>query len=141
MSARGLGTAQNGKEAAGWYRKAAEAGYVSAQLNLGALYYAGQGVAKNPGEAAKWLRLAAQQGNGRAQFNLAMLYVQGEGVAQSLPHALVWFSAAAATLTGEESRMANAQAQDVANAMTPAQAAEAKKLAAACKAGNYKSCA
>ena len=42
----GQGVAQNYAEAARWYRKAADQGNASAQLNLGVSYYDGQGCCK-----------------------------------------------------------------------------------------------
>ena len=115
-------------------------GNASAQLNLGALYYAGQGVNKDLKEAAKWMRQSAQQGNGRAQFNLAMMYAQGEGVPMDFPRALVWFSAASTTLTGEQAKAADDNSKAIAGAMPRDQLQIAKDIAAKCLAGDYKAC-
>jgi len=57
--AAGRGAAQDLKQAAEWYRKAAEQGDVSAQATLGLLYSLGQGVPKSDVEAYFWLDLAA----------------------------------------------------------------------------------
>ena len=59
------------KEAAKWYRKAAEQGHVSAQYNLGYMYHSGKGVTQDYGEAVKWYRKAAEQGEAEAQYSLA----------------------------------------------------------------------
>lgn len=48
--------------------KAAEAGYVDAQNNLGIMYDDGKGVEQDHVEAAKWFQLAAVQGHENA-FN------------------------------------------------------------------------
>ena len=49
--------------AVAWYRKAAERGDVTAQLNLGDLYRRGLGMPKNKIKSYVWLSLAATQGN------------------------------------------------------------------------------
>jgi hypothetical protein len=46
-------------EASKWFRKAADQGHASAQLNLGALYINGQGVQQDFVQAHMWLSLAA----------------------------------------------------------------------------------
>jgi hypothetical protein len=42
-----------------WYRKAAEAGYARAQVNLGSLYERGLGVRKDQAQAMQWYRRAS----------------------------------------------------------------------------------
>jgi tetratricopeptide (TPR) repeat protein len=59
--------------AAAQYRKAAELGNSSAQVNLGTMYVHGQGVPQDYAEATKWFRKAADQGNAVAQHYLADL--------------------------------------------------------------------
>ena len=56
------GVAQDYAEAVKWWRKAAEQGYVLAQLNLGTSYAEGQGVAQDYVSAHMWFNLAAAQG-------------------------------------------------------------------------------
>ena len=51
------------KEAANWYRQAAELGDAQAQVNLGQLYFDGRGVPFDPVQAYKWFKLSANQGN------------------------------------------------------------------------------
>ena len=46
MYSKGLGVAQDYRQAAKWFQKAAEQGFAWAQANLGVLYYNGQGVKK-----------------------------------------------------------------------------------------------
>ncbi len=65
----GQGVPQDYKEAASWYRKAAESGNAEAQNNLGLLYTTGQGVPYNLVQAYKWLNLAAGAGNQSAMEN------------------------------------------------------------------------
>ncbi|WP_221900359.1 tetratricopeptide repeat protein [Bathymodiolus platifrons methanotrophic gill symbiont] len=54
-----------------WFRKAAEQGYVSAQDNLGGMYYNGKGVIQDYKEVFTWIRKAAEQGYVSAQDNLS----------------------------------------------------------------------
>ena len=42
-----------------WYRKAAEQGYIDAQINLGILYSMGEGVSRDYIIAHMWFSLAA----------------------------------------------------------------------------------
>jgi hypothetical protein len=85
----------------------------------------GQGIPQNYAEAEKWYRHAAEQGFAPAQCNLGMMYLNGQGVPQDLVLAHVWFNLA---VTGG---YADAQKwRDVVAAkMTPAQLAEAQRLA------------
>ena len=55
----------------GWYRKAADQGHATGQLNLGDCYQFGQGVAQDYKEAVKWYRKAAAQGNSSAKRRLS----------------------------------------------------------------------
>lgn len=71
---------QDDKEAAKWYRKAAEQGHYKAQLVLGGLYIEGRGVSKNEQEGAQWVSKSAEQGHLKAQYALAQLYRDGRGV-------------------------------------------------------------
>jgi len=71
-------------------------------------------------EASKWFRLAANQGDALAQSGLGQMYQRSNNV---LSH--IWFNLAAAQ--GEQH--AAKYRDDVAKLMTPAQIAEAQKLA------------
>jgi TPR repeat protein len=62
MYDHGEGVAQDNREAAQWYTKAAEKGHVKAQYRLGLFYATGTGVEQNQKEAEKWYRKAAGQG-------------------------------------------------------------------------------
>lgn len=86
---------QDYKEAARWYRLAAEQGYLPAELNLAAMYNAGQGVSQNDKESLKWYRLAAEQGDVTAQRTLGTLHYQGLRVRQDYKEASKWFQMAA----------------------------------------------
>jgi len=66
----GDGVEKNLKQAAEWYRKAAEQGFAQAQNNLGVCYHNGEGIEQNMDEAVKWYKKAAAQGFAQAQRNL-----------------------------------------------------------------------
>ena len=70
---------RDANQAAAWWRKAAEQGFVDAQWSLGVTYLDGNGVAKDITEAEKWIRLAAEQGNVHAQGTLGVMYIGGDG--------------------------------------------------------------
>ena len=125
MYDEGQGVPQNYKEALKWYTKAVEQGYAEAQCNLGVMYAEGRGVSKNYKEALKWFTKAAEQGYAIAQNNLGMLYCHGLGVPQSFVKAYMWFCLAAAKgyLDATYNR------DIIVKNMTPAQIAEAQKLA------------
>jgi TPR repeat protein len=86
---------KNQLEAVKWYRKAAEQGSASAQLNLGVKYDNGVGVAEDNTEAVRWYRLAAEQGHAPAQKSLGYMYDNGEGVAEDNTEAVRWYRLAA----------------------------------------------
>ena len=76
-------------------------------------------------EAVKWFRKAAEQGHAQAQLYLGIRYASGEGVPQDYVLAHMWYSLSAAIghQDGAKARAA------IATLMTPAQIAEAQKLA------------
>jgi len=77
MYASGTGVKQDLTEAAKWYKKSAEQGKASAQLNLGMMYISGRGIRQNIDEGKKWLSKAAEQGDVTAKANLTWLTQQG----------------------------------------------------------------
>ena len=78
--AEGRGVRVNRREAAKWYRAAAERGNVTAQCHLGRCYEKGWGVKKSELEAVEWYRKAAAQGDPYGQFLLGVAYECGVGV-------------------------------------------------------------
>jgi TPR repeat protein len=121
----GQGVTQDYAAAMGWYRRAAEQGNTDAQFDVAERYYGGHGVPQDRAAAASWFRRGAEQGDGLCRFRLALMYEEGVGVPQDYALAHMWLNLAAAS----EWRLA-AQARDrVARRMTPAQIAEAQKLA------------
>ena len=107
------------------FRVSAAQGVADAQHNLGVMYERGYGVPQNYAEAVKWYRKAADQGTAEAQFNLAYMYSNGKGVPRDYVQAHMWLSLAKA-----QGRTAATMARVmVAERMTPAQIAEAQRLA------------
>ena len=112
------------------WRPLAEQGYAPAQNKLGFMHNKGRGVSQDFATAVKWLRLAAEQGLARAQYNLGFSYENGGGVPQDFVQAHMWFSLAASRFPPSEDRdNAVNDRNAVAAGMTPAQIAEAEKLA------------
>src|SRR6266446_4746997 len=100
-------------------RPLAEKGDPDAQINLGNMYFDGNGVPQDNGESVKWYLLAADQGSADAQIALGFLYEYGEAVPQDYVQAHKWFDLAGSSLYRDT----------LAAKMTPAQIAEAQKLA------------
>jgi len=121
----GGGVRQSFKESVRWYRKAAAQGLAEAQNHLGDSYNLGDGVSKDYAEAANWYRKAAEQGYATAQSNLGTMYAEGKGVPRDYVLAHLWFS-----LSADKGTMTASHAIDeFAKRLTPAQLAEAQKLA------------
>ena len=107
------------------FRLAANQGDAIAQHYLGVMYIDGQGVPQSYVEAFKWYRLAADQGIANAQLGLGSMYATGKGVPQDYVRAHMWFNLSAAQ--GNEN--AENARDNIAKRLTPAQIAEAQKLA------------
>jgi TPR repeat protein len=89
------------------------------------LYLKGAGAPQSAQMALFWFSRAAEQGDGLACAKLGWMYEEGQGVFQDSVQAHMWYSLAAAH--GEQRA---AEARDaLAKQMTPAQIAEAQKLA------------
>jgi uncharacterized protein len=129
MYAKGRGVARNALLAAKWFRRAADQNHPGAQMNLGLLYAMGHGVEQSDCEALKWFRKAAGQGSAEALTLLTAIYFTGRGVAQNYVLAHMWCNLAAAR--GDCEALANRD--QLAKMMTPAQVAEAQRLAEAWK--------
>ena len=125
MYYKGQGVPQDYVAAVSWYLKAAEQGNVVAQNNLGTMYATGEGVPKDYAAAAKWFRKAAEQGNAKAQNSLGAMYDEGKGIPQDYVQAHKWWNLAASQ--GHKNAIKGRDM--VAKWMTPAQIAEAQKLA------------
>lgn len=114
-----------------WLPRALE-GDARAAFELGAAFAHGAGRAEDYAEAARWYRKAAERGNPRAQHDLAVLYGKGLGVPQDYVRAYVWFDLAAAGFGHGRRRERAIELRDMMAAfMTPAERAEAERLAQA----------
>jgi TPR repeat protein len=86
MADNGLGPVQlDVKEAANWYRLAAEKNHAEAQFALSNAYAIGRGVPVDPARSLTWLERAGQNGHVQAMLALAGLYESGLGAAGSDP--------------------------------------------------------
>jgi TPR repeat protein len=93
---RALSKAGNAEdEAAGLYRKAAEAGHGDGMYNLGVAYAEGRGVEKDEAEAVRWFRKAAEAGLSDGMYNLGVAYANGRGVEKDEVEAVRWYRKAA----------------------------------------------
>ena len=109
---------------------AAERGNAEAQYALGGNYEFGFGVPQSNAEAVKWYRKASDQGYAEAHLHLGLMYDLGQGVPQDYVEAHRWYNLAAARATDNKTReRASTQRERLAGMMTPAQVAEAQKLA------------
>ena len=119
MSDNGLGPiALDPREAARWYRIAAERGSVEAQFRLASAHFVGRGVAKDKSEAVHWLERAAEQGFTPAMRSLAELYGSGK-VAADDPGAAEKLIARAAQLGDAEAQFTYAGWLETGHGMTP----------------------
>ena len=125
MHRLGQGVLKDYVEAARWFRRADEQGGALAHFNLGLMYYRGQGVSQNNTEAVSWFRRAAEQGDAPAQTYLGLMYVLGWGVRQDDLQAHKWWSLAAT----KGNKQAQKNLENITKTITPAQLAEAQKLA------------
>jgi hypothetical protein len=107
----------------------AEQGDVGAQFYLGVLYANGHGVPQDYAQAAAWYRKAAAQGLQGGQYYLGRLYARGQGVPQDYVQAHMWYNLAAAQCPQENQWELKRSRKEITTEMTPAQIAEAQRLA------------
>ena len=86
--------------------------------------------------AIRLFRPLAEGGNPKAQNVLGVMYRKGEGVARNSVRSFIWFSAAAAR--GDAKAKAGLRA--VTQTMTQEELSQAREMAQACEATNYRSC-
>jgi len=126
------GVSQDYAEAMKWFKKAADQGDAVGQYYMGLMYYDGKIVPQNYAEATKWFRKAADQGDADAQYSLGLMYAIGKGVPQDYVLAYMWLNLASTrdSAWGKEKRdKAKENRKNLPSKMTPAQIAEAQKLA------------
>jgi TPR repeat protein len=117
-------------EAGRWYRRAAAAGNAMAASTLGDMYYYGRDVPQDYASAVMWWQTAADQGVAIAQLNLSVMYANGDGVEQDYVKSHMYANLAAAHLpVGEDREIAVKNRDVIAKTLTPAQIAEAQRLA------------
>jgi TPR repeat protein len=90
----GMGVAPSYRDAAEWYRKAADAGKLDAIFTMGVVYEGGIGVPRNMTEAFNWYKKAAERGFYAGQTKLANMYGKGQGTKKDIAAAYLWFSIA-----------------------------------------------
>lgn len=100
-------------------------GDVNAQVNLGAMFYAGQNVPQDYAQAIQWFRKAADQGDSNAQVNLGNMYYSGQGVPHDYSQAMIWYNIAKAS----GSTNADKNLQHLESQSTPTQIADAQRMA------------
>jgi len=86
--------------------------------------------------AIRLFRPLAEQGNAKAQNVLGVMYRRGEGVARNSVRAFMWFSRAAA----RGDARAKAELREVSQTMSPQELWQAREMAQACEASNYRQC-
>jgi len=109
-------------------RPLADKGSAPAQNRLASIYFwGGYGVPQDPAQAAQWYRKAGDQGNVLAQAHLGLMYEHGYGVPKDPVMARMWLNLAVSHAPSLS--MAVKLRNEVAAKMTPAQIAEAERLA------------
>ena len=83
------------KQAATWFKKAAQAGHAKAQWYLGRMYAKGDGVAKNTAVAINYLQQANSNGQEEAAYDLAMLFLDNGGDKPDYTKAAQWLTTSA----------------------------------------------
>jgi TPR repeat protein len=86
--------------------------------------------------AIQLFRPLAAKGNAKAQHLIGVMYHRGEGVARNSVRAFAWFSLAAAHGDSE----ARAKLTEVSKTMTSDELSQAKEMAQACEASDYRNC-
>jgi TPR repeat protein len=109
------------------WRPLAERGHAGAQYNLGMLYDFRKGVPQDFATARQWYEKAAAQGHAGAQNNLGGLYEFGHGVTRNDVLAYMWYHIAAHSTDDTWRDAAVENRDEIADGMTSAQIAEAKK--------------
>jgi TPR repeat protein len=131
MYMEGRDTPANAAEARRWLHCAADQGDLEAQFRLGLISGAGtQGAAGDSGESLGWFRRAAEGGHATAQLIMGISCRAGRDIPQDLVEAYKWLILAASREASYENRnTAIHECETTAAQMTPAQVAEARRLA------------
>jgi len=109
-------------------RPLADSGNAPAQNRVASIYFwGGPGVHQDAAQAALWYRKAAERGNALAQAHLGLMFEHGYGVPRNAVMARMWLNLAVSRAPSLS--MAVKLRNEVAAKMTPAQIAEAERLA------------
>ncbi len=128
--------AEDYRQAAAWYRKAADRNNVDGELHLAALYRdGGRGFERDMEQAAAWYRKAADQGDVGAQGTMGVLYSIGQGVPHDDAEAYFWFDLAA-SVEGPDREKYAANRQMVGTHITADELAGVEDRVAAWKAAH-----
>jgi TPR repeat protein len=130
----GAGVPRDLKLAMQWYRRSAEQGNPLAQVGLGYMLLDGSGEKPDVVGAAGWFNKAAEQGDALAMLALGTLYELGTGVTKDWVQAHKWYALASVDDGEYEQDLfdrAKRAKQELEKQMTPAQIAEAERLARA----------
>jgi uncharacterized protein len=96
------------------------------------MYGEGLGVPQDYTAAMSWFRKAAEQGEAKAQFNVGIMYAHGQGVPRDDVQAHKWLDLVSSHSGASEKATRERAVRNrniLAARMTPAQIAEAQKLA------------
>jgi len=105
-------------------------GDADAQFELGKNYETGRiGLPKDFAQARRWYQAAADQGDPYALASLAILYNFGKGVEKNVVEAYMYYEISIARSAGGNRDSIAELRDDLGKDMTPAQIAEARRLA------------
>lgn len=140
LYSQGQGMPKDYTKARQWFEKAAAQGDAQARLALGLYFATGTGVPQDYGKARQWFEQAASQENPQAQFYLGGLYYDGHGVPKDIVRAYMWFNLATTYAMGDEKEVTVENRDAIAKQLSPAELAEAQRLAQQCQARQFKGC-
>jgi TPR repeat protein len=78
-----------------WYEKAATHNHLSANYNLGDIYYDGRGVEQDYNKAIEYYKIAAGEGDSNAQNRLGYMYANDQETKKDVDSAIKWYRKAA----------------------------------------------
>ena len=120
------------RQAAKWFRLAAEQGHGESQGLLADMYWKGIGTRQDYVEAMRWYKKAADQGLSCDQLQLGDMYRDSKGVTRNYVQAHMWMNLAATNeldIGLDCSEMAQRERDALAFRMTPDQLDEAHRFA------------
>ena len=95
MLLNGDGIYKSRKDAAEYFKMAAEKGHLGAMEQYGLMLLNGNGISMNKKEAAKWLKLSADRGRCTAMFYYAKILSNGDGIKKNKAEAAKYYKRAA----------------------------------------------